>query len=84
MRIEVNDQAPRFVPVKSLRFCCSMCGTVLVEWTPVVKLGMRRGYFDKLGKSGQKLPKVRLECPNGHHKFPRWSFVDMRNLKGAI
>lgn len=72
MAIEVNDQAPKIVRKKSTRFVCKSCGNFCWEWIPMVKLGMKKQYFNKMG-----MPKVRVVCPHGHNR----GFVDLGNLK---
>ena len=72
MRIQVGNTPPKRFPRRSVRFVCSMCGEWLVEWIPVIKIGMKT-QFER-----EKFPRVILKCPNGHEGNPRWRPIDPR------
>ena len=78
MAIEVTTPV-EYKPIRSKRFLCGICLDYCVEWTPVVKAGMGKIYFDELRRKGVQgaFPKVRMACPNGHHKNNHWYFRDM-------
>ena len=91
MAIEVNSMV-EYAALKSKRFLCASCMEFLIELTPIVKKGMRDVYFKQLreirnrailsGKAPPPPPRVRLQCPHGHHKFAHFAFHDVTMPKG--
>lgn len=83
MAIEVNSPV-KVVPVKSKRFLCANCLTLVIEHVPVIRRGQGREYYEKVRRGILKprtFPKVRLECPNGCSRSPFWSFYDVAGGK---
>lgn len=72
----------RYERVQSKRFLCARCLKFVIEIVPVLKAGMGRDYFEQLRKSGKvrdSVFRIKLECPDGHHSDPFWTFFDVND-----